>query len=120
MTVETTHPEEEYAYLTTTGRVSGEPREIEIWFCARGDTVYMLAGGGHGAHWVMNLIAKPDVTVKLGERAYNGVARIVEPGEEEQSVRRLLAAKYEDWTPAKPLSDWARMALPVAVELHDH
>jgi hypothetical protein len=24
--------EEDYCYLTTTGRVSGEPREIEIWF----------------------------------------------------------------------------------------
>ena len=117
MTVETSHTEEDYAYLTTTGRVSGQPREIEIWFGARGDTVYMLAGGGHGAHWVMNLIAKPEVSVRLGEHEYNGVARLVEPGEEEQAARRLLATKYEDWTPEKPLSDWARMALPVAVDL---
>lgn len=118
MSIESAYLEEQYAYLTTTGRVSGQPREIEIWFGARGDTVYMLAGGGHGAHWVMNLIAKPEVTVKLGDELYNGVARIVEPGEEEQNARRLLATKYEDWTDAKPLSDWARMALPVAIDLN--
>jgi hypothetical protein len=25
-----------YLYLTTTGRVTGQPREIEIWFTERG------------------------------------------------------------------------------------
>ena len=24
--------DEDYCYLTTTGRISGRPREIEIWF----------------------------------------------------------------------------------------
>ena len=37
--------DEDYCYLTTTGRVSGEPREIEIWFGLAGDTLYMLSGG---------------------------------------------------------------------------
>ena len=27
----------QYLYLTTTGRRSGQPREIEIWFTRRGD-----------------------------------------------------------------------------------
>ena len=30
---------EEFCYLTTTGRVSGKPREIEIWFGMKGDTL---------------------------------------------------------------------------------
>ena len=30
--------DQDYCYLTTTGRVSGEPREIEIWFGLAGDT----------------------------------------------------------------------------------
>jgi deazaflavin-dependent oxidoreductase (nitroreductase family) len=120
MTVETNYAEDQYAYLTTTGRVSGEPREIEIWFGARGNTVYMLAGGGHGAHWVMNLIANPTVHVRLGEHEFNGTARLLEAGEEEQNARHMLATKYEDWSPEKPLSNWARTALPVAVDLHNN
>lgn len=117
MSIESHHGEEQYAYLITSGRVSGEPREIEIWFAARGNTVYMLAGGGHGAHWVMNLIAKPQATVRLDDVTYHGVARMLEAGEEALAVRHVLAAKYEDWTPAKPLSNWARTALPVAVDV---
>lgn len=37
--------EQSFCYLTTIGRVSGEPREIEIWFGLDGDTLYMLSGG---------------------------------------------------------------------------
>ena len=37
--------DEQFCYLTTTGRVSGEPREIEIWFALEATTLYMLAGG---------------------------------------------------------------------------
>jgi hypothetical protein len=31
--------DEDYCYLTTIGRVSGEPREIEIWFGLDGRTL---------------------------------------------------------------------------------
>src|SRR3979490_810582 len=47
--------EEPYCYLTTTGRVSGEPREIEIWFGLVGATLYLLSGGGDRSNWGRNL-----------------------------------------------------------------
>ena len=31
------HAAEQYCYLTTTGRVSGRPHEIEIWFAVGPD-----------------------------------------------------------------------------------
>ncbi|MFN8402664.1 MAG: hypothetical protein U0V48_03800 [Anaerolineales bacterium] len=34
---------EEYCYLTTTGRVTGNPHEIEIWFGMKGDSLYLLS-----------------------------------------------------------------------------
>lgn len=37
--------------------------------------------------------------------------------DEDQRVRRLLAAKYQDWREGRPLSGWARTALPVAIEV---
>ena len=38
--------DEDFCYLTTRGRVTGRPHEIEIWFAVDGDTVYLLSGGG--------------------------------------------------------------------------
>ncbi len=52
-----------YCYLLTAGRRSGRPHEIEIWFVAHGDTVYLLNGGGKRppgeSDWVRNLRADP-------------------------------------------------------------
>jgi deazaflavin-dependent oxidoreductase (nitroreductase family) len=118
MSIESQHADEQYCYLTTTGRTTGLPREIEIWFIARGDTVYMLSGGGEGAHWVMNIHRNPAVTVRLDDTTYPGSGRFVAPGDdEEEFVRRGLAGKYQDWREGVPLSNWARTALPVAIDL---
>ena len=39
---------QDYCYLTTIGRVSGRPHEIEIWFGVKASSLYLLAGGGTG------------------------------------------------------------------------
>jgi deazaflavin-dependent oxidoreductase (nitroreductase family) len=108
---------EEYCYLTTTGRVTGRPHEIEIWFGMRGSTLYFLSGGGEGSDWVKNLRANPAASVRIGEQTFQGLARGLEDGQEQALVRRLLAAKYQEWHEGQRLSSWARTALPVAIEL---
>ena len=107
----------DFCYLTTTGRTSGQARTIEIWFGLDGDTVYLLSGGGDGAHWVRNLQANPRVSVKLGRKTFEGAGRLVEAKEEDAKARRLLAEKYEGWQPGRRLSSWARNSLPVAIDL---
>ena len=37
--------DEEYCYLTTMGRVTGNPHQIEIWFGSKNNTLYLLSGG---------------------------------------------------------------------------
>lgn len=108
---------EEDAFLTTRGRSSGEPHEVGIYFGAEGQTLYFLAGGGAEADWVKNAVANPAVTVRIGGKTFRGTARVLAPGEEEAHARRLLAAKYERWQEGKPLSSWARTALPVAMDV---
>src|SRR5579871_223717 len=109
MSVESDLGDEQYCYLTTTGRSSGLPREIEIWFGARGNTIYLLSGGGQNAHWVMNIMRDPRVSVRIGDESFTGTARLVGAGsEEEATARRLLPAKYEGWRPDLPLSSWGR------------
>ena len=48
---------ERYCYLTTIGRRSGRPREIEIWFHLEGSTIYMLAEGNPSRPRCINLVA---------------------------------------------------------------
>jgi deazaflavin-dependent oxidoreductase (nitroreductase family) len=109
-----------FCYLTTTGRVSGRPHTIEIWFALRDRTLYLLSGGGDRSDWVRNLLVRPEVTVRLGRRAAAGLAaraRVVEPGsDEDELARRLVTAKYQP-TYGGDLSGWRRSALPVAVDL---
>jgi deazaflavin-dependent oxidoreductase (nitroreductase family) len=106
-----------YCYLTTSGRRTGQPHTIEIWFGLEDDHLFMLSGGGARSDWVRNAVAHPDVTVRLGDRTFPGRARVVEDRIEDQRVRRRLASKYQGWAEGRPMSRWARTALPIAVDL---
>lgn len=108
-----------YCYLTTTGRVTGKPHEIEIWFGMDGDTIYLLSGGGETSDWVKNMRVQPRVEVRIAKKKFTGMARFDLDAEEESRVRRLLAAKYQGWREGRPLSEWARGALPVAIALKE-
>lgn len=108
---------EDFCYLTTTGRRTGRPHTIEIWFGASDAGIFMLSGGGRRADWVRNLQADPSVNVRVGNRTYSGTARLVRDADEDALARRLLAAKYQGWREGKPLSRWASTALAVAVDL---
>jgi deazaflavin-dependent oxidoreductase (nitroreductase family) len=86
-----------FLYLTTTGRVSGQPREIEIWFTERDGRYYLIAEHRERANWVRNLQARPQVTVRLGDRQFDATARIVREEREPElaaAVRALSDAKY--------------------------
>ena len=43
--------DEQYCYLTTTGRVTGRPLEIEIWYALEGAPLYMLSDSDR-SDWV--------------------------------------------------------------------
>jgi deazaflavin-dependent oxidoreductase (nitroreductase family) len=105
-----------YAYLTTTGRRTGRPHRIEIWFGLDGRVLYLLSGGGDRSDWVRNLRADPSVVIEVGGVERPARARIVDDPGEEARARRLLAAKYQGWREGAPLSTWARTALVVAIE----
>ena len=108
---------EEYCYLTTTGRVSGRPHEIEIWFGVQNNSLYLLSGG-ETSDWVKNLRKNPSVSVRIANHTFTGTARVVQDQEEERTARYLLAEKYQEWEEGKTLSQWARTALPVAIEVN--
>ena len=104
---------EDFCYLTTTGRKTGHPHEIEIWFSLEDQTLYMLAGNP-GSDWVENLRQEPTVSVRVAGQTRLGKARVVEDAEEDERARSLLVGKYEK-SPGR-LLNWRRTALPVAVD----
>ncbi len=71
--------EPQYLYLTTTGRRSGLPREIEIWFVQRRGRHYVIAEHRERAHWVRNLLADPKVSWQVRGARYTGRARVLDP-----------------------------------------
>ena len=110
--------DEDFCYLTTTGRKSGRPHEIEIWFGIRDGALYLLSGGGDAADWVKNIKKDPRVRVRINSQNAALRARVIRPGtKEDVSARELLDGKYMGWRAGKKLSSWARGALPVAVDL---
>ena len=101
-----------FCYLTTRGRVTGRPHEIEIWFVVRGGVAYLMAGGQR-SDWVRNLMADERVTLRIGRESWSALGRVA--AQDDLEVRRRMAVKYQDWTEDKPLSQWARSALIVSV-----
>ena len=108
---------QDYCYLTTRGRVSGKPHEIEIWFGIQGSSLYLLSGGGTDSDWVKNLLREPKVQIRVGKSNFIGQATLVNGLEEDKLARELLAAKYYRWKRGKPLNHWARTATPVVIKL---
>jgi deazaflavin-dependent oxidoreductase (nitroreductase family) len=110
---------EPYCYLTTTGRVSGKPHTIEIWFghtAERPSTIYLMSGGRDRSDWVRNLLQEPAVRVRIGKREFDARARVVEGTDEDPTARALLFAKYQEGY-ANDLTSWRETSLPVAIDL---
>jgi deazaflavin-dependent oxidoreductase (nitroreductase family) len=109
---------DDYCYLTTTGRRSGQPHRIEIWYARAGDTLYLLAGGGMASDWVRNLVANSAVTVELDGDVIAGSARVVDDSDsdEAETARTLVFDKYQPRYDGD-LTNWRGRALPVALDL---
>ncbi len=106
---------DEYCYLTTTGRRTGRPHRIEIWFAMGDGVAYLLAGGRDRSDWVRNLTISPEVVLEIGDEKRTTVARVVTDAAEDALARRLVVGKYVARNHGD-LDAWGRTALPVAID----
>lgn len=104
--------EETYAYLTTTGRVTGQKHRIEIWFVRAGMTAYVLNGGGC-SHWVKNVRTNPRVMLEIGTTKFSANARAPRDMAEDRSARQMLYEKYS--TTEKDLAEFTEASSTVVV-----
>jgi deazaflavin-dependent oxidoreductase (nitroreductase family) len=87
----------QFLYLSTTGRKTGLAREIEIWFVAHAGRFYILAEHFHHTQWVRNIIANPQVRVRLAGREFAAAARVLDDRQDAtlyELAQRLEREKY--------------------------
>ncbi|MBK8027584.1 MAG: nitroreductase family deazaflavin-dependent oxidoreductase [Chloroflexi bacterium] len=94
--------EPQFLYLTTTGRTSGQPHQIEIWFVAYDDAYYLCSEARDQTDWMRNIRAYRYVQVRIGSPeapSFDAVGRAIDPAAEPEraaAVAALFEAKY-DW-----------------------
>ena len=95
----------QFLYLTTTGRKTGLQRQIEIWFVESGGRVYILAEHGLESHCVQNILRNPRVDVRIGEQRWHGLARVLDADEDRDAYlkARLLARDKYGWGEGLPV-----------------
>ena len=109
---------EDFCYLTTTGRISGRPHTIEIWFALHKQTLYMLSGGRGKSDWVKNALQTPTVQVKINSTSFDGKARLVRDTEEDTLARTIVFEKYTPRS-SDDLVDWSQTSLPIAIDIFE-
>lgn len=108
----------DFAYLTTTGRLSGEPHRIEIWFAIMDGCAWVNSGGGRRSGWVKNLMAEPTLELEIGDRRWSATATLLGPSAQHRA-RARLAQRYQGWRPGQALRGWAATSLLIRIEA-DH
>ena len=93
--------------ITTTGRKSGEPKRIEIWFRNVDRRCYITGSPGR-RDWFANLAANPNFTFHLKESAQADLparARVVADEVERRAIMAGLEGDrdIEEWVAGAPL-----------------
>ena len=81
--------------LETTGRTSGRPRSVGLFYLERDDRRYVVgsySGQDHDPAWVRNLRSRPKATVTVRGRAVRVLARELQGAEREAIFERFVHA----------------------------
>jgi deazaflavin-dependent oxidoreductase (nitroreductase family) len=78
-------PPQDYGVLTTTGHKTGKRRARCVRVVRRGDRAYLVAIGGNRNHWARNILATPEVGLRLRDGRFKGTARVIPPGEADEA-----------------------------------
>ena len=90
---------EKFLYLTTTGRKSGQPHQIEIWYVEYQGCYYLCSEKHESADWVRNILSDSAVSFFIAEREQNppsqaGQATIISDQQTVMALQTLFDAKY--------------------------
>ena len=106
--------------ITTTGRRTGRPRRIEIWF-HRVEGRYFITGTPGPRDWHANLLANPRFTVHLKESTTADLSATALPITDPAEKRRILLAASIVWNhPTEHTVDkWVRSSPLIEILFDD-
>ncbi len=82
--------------ITTTGRQSGRPRRLEIWFLNVDDRIYITGTPG-ARDWYANLLADPTLTFHLKESIQADLAATASPVTDGATRRAVFEHDSAAW-----------------------
>ena len=100
--------------LTTTGRRSGEPRTVPLLHLPEGNRVILVASQGGlptNPQWYGNLVAQPEVVVRVGRTSREMRARTADDTER-AALWPKLTAVYSDFD---TYQSWTDRQIPVVI-----
>jgi deazaflavin-dependent oxidoreductase (nitroreductase family) len=83
--------------LTTTGRRTGQPREVELYAFPDGERLVIVGSRGGSPidpRWAENLRSEPSASIQRGRERTAVRAREVEAGEERDRLWRLVCEAF--------------------------
>jgi deazaflavin-dependent oxidoreductase (nitroreductase family) len=105
--------------ITTTGRASGQPRRIEIWYFVVDERVYITGTPGP-RDWYANLLAEPRFVFHVKQGAHADLPARAIPIADQTERRRIIAAvmRSNSWFRSQSfdLDAWVASSPLVAVE----
>lgn len=97
---------EKFIHLTTTGRKTGKPRTVELWFAVNGGKVY-LSHEGEETDWMKNIKKNEQVAFEIAGRGFTGKARYLKDGEDGAWIAKVaLYEKYYGKASKEVIEDW--------------
>jgi hypothetical protein len=101
--------------ITTTGRNSGHPRRLEMWF-HNVEGIVFISGTPGTRDWYANLVAEPSFVFHLKESAQADLAARATPITATAERRPVLAVVTERVNATAPLDEWVERSPLVRVE----
>jgi len=80
--------------ITVTGRKSGRPISIPVWFVSEDNKLYLLPVSGSDTQWYKNALKNPSIQIEAGgAKAERKVAPVTDP-KQVSSIVEKFRAKY--------------------------
>ncbi|HEX2281369.1 MAG TPA: nitroreductase/quinone reductase family protein [Thermomicrobiales bacterium] len=104
--------------ITTTGRTSGKPSRIEMWFHNVDGDIY-ISGSPGTRDWYANMVANPEFTFHLKRSTVADLPARATPITDEESRREIMCRILRDINKPENLDAWVSGSPLVAVTFED-
>lgn len=105
--------------ITTTGRTSGRPSRVEMWFHNLDGAIY-ISGSPGTRDWYANMVANPDFTFHLKKSAVANLPARATPITDPDDRRAIMARILSGINSSGDLEEWVARSPLVTVAFEDN